>query len=58
MDSPQTKDAAAAPATDARALGAILFATLALFWPTRASFPGTWNVSYQEHGFFVAALVV
>lgn len=58
MDSPQTTDAAAAPATDARALGVILLATLALFWPTLASFPGTWNVSYQEHGFFVAALVV
>ena len=31
---------------------------LAAFWPTLASFPGTWNVSYQEHGFFVAGLVV
>jgi len=29
----------------------------AAFWPTLLAFPGTWASSYQEHGFFVAALV-
>ncbi len=41
-----------------RTLGLILLATLAAFWPTLASFPPTWNASYQEHGFFVGALVL
>ncbi|MDH3272288.1 MAG: EpsI family protein [Gemmatimonadota bacterium] len=39
-------------------VGAILLATLVAFWPTLASFPGTWNASYQEQGFFVGGLVI
>ncbi len=31
---------------------------LLLFWPTLIGLPGTWNASYQEHGFFVGGLVV
>lgn len=50
MDSPRT--------VDGRTLGLILLAALAAFWPTLASFPPTWNASYQEHGFFVGALVL
>lgn len=52
MDPPSTTK------PDLRALGAIFVATLALFWPTIASFPPTWNVSFQEQGFFVGALVL
>lgn len=43
---------------DRRRLGLILLAALAAFWPTLASFPPTWNASYQEHGFFVGILVL
>jgi len=31
---------------------------LAGFWPTLITFPSTWSASYQEHGFFLAGLVV
>ena len=39
-------------------LGLILLAGLVAYWPTVASFPPTWNASYQEHGFFVGGLVL
>lgn len=36
----------------------MLFGLLLLaFWPTLVSFPNTWNVSYQEQGYFVFGLV-
>lgn len=53
-----TDSGSPASAADRRALGLILLAALAAFWPTIASFPPTWNASYQEHGFFVGALVL
>lgn len=45
------------PATDRRATTSTFLLLLAASWPTLASFPGTWAQSYQEHGFFVAAMV-
>jgi EpsI family protein len=33
-------------------------AVLAVFWPTLLSFPPTWSTSYNEHGYFLGALVV
>jgi exosortase len=38
-------------------LAGIFGLTALAFWPTLASFPSTWNASYREHGFVVAALV-
>lgn len=43
---------------EGRAVSLVLLGVLAAFWPTIVSFPATWNASYQEHGFFVAGLVL
>lgn len=63
MDAPRLPKATSTVAStrtvdDRLALGLILVAALAAFWPTLASFPPTWNASYQEHGFFVGGLVL
>ncbi|MDX1494811.1 MAG: exosortase [Longimicrobiales bacterium] len=69
MDSPQTLQgperigdatevAQEAPEEGRPMLGLILLTALAAFFPTVASFPPTWNASYQEHGFFVGGLVL
>jgi EpsI family protein len=39
-----------------RVLAGIFGAMLVMLGPTVIGFPGTWNASYQEHGFFVAGL--
>ena len=47
-----------ADAVQERRLIGVLFGLLLLaLWPTLVSFPSTWNVSYQEQGFFVGGLV-
>ena len=43
-------------AHERRILGILFLVMLAAFWPTLATFYGTWARSYQEHGFFVAGL--
>lgn len=57
MDAPRTLKASST-VDDRLALGLVLLVALAAFWPTLASFPPTWNASYQEHGFFVGGLVL
>jgi len=39
-----------------RLLGWIFGGLLLSFWPTLITLPGTWSVSYQEHGFFIGGL--
>lgn len=61
MDAEPSSDIPAGPSRsddDVLAVGLVLLAALAAYWPTLASFPPTWNASYQEHGFFVGGLVL
>jgi exosortase len=39
-----------------RVIGVVFGILLVGFWATVSGLPGTWNASYQEHGFFVGAL--
>jgi len=39
-------------------LGALFVVLLLAFWPTLATFYGTWARSYQEQGFFIAGLTL
>jgi EpsI family protein len=54
LDSLSPSDAQA----ERRLVGAIFVALLVAYGLTIVSFPPTWNVSYQEHGFFVGGLVL
>ncbi|MGD8602673.1 MAG: exosortase, partial [Gemmatimonadota bacterium] len=45
-------------AQERRILGALLLVMLLAFWPTLATFYGTWNRSFQEHGFFIGGMTV
>jgi exosortase len=44
--------------TSTMAVGVAFLLTLALFWPTLASFPGTWEGFTMSHGWFVVGLVM
>jgi exosortase len=44
--------------TSTMAVGVAFLLTLGLFWPTLASFPGTWEGFTMSHGWFVVGLVV
>ena len=44
-------------APDRRAVAVAFGLLLLAYWPTLVSFPSTWSASYEEQGFFVAALV-
>jgi len=45
-------------AEERRMLGALFVVLLLAFWPTLATFYGTWARSYQEQGFFIAGLTL
>jgi exosortase len=42
--------------SERRVIGVVFGILLASFWATVSGLPGTWNASYQEHGFFIGAL--
>lgn len=45
-------------AHERRILVALFVVVLLAFWPTMATFWGSWDRSYQEHGFFVGGITV